>query len=243
MKVDSAGNVYVTGSATGVGSGYDYATIKYSSEGAVLWSRRYNGTGNGNDYARALTLDDAGNVYVTGQSFGGASTGEDMVTNKYNSSGASVWLKRYTGPGANYDFGTAIVVDTNQNVYVTGDSEGGTTGKDFVTIKYDSAGIPLWIKRFDNGISDSPVALTINEAGKVYVLGTSAGATSGNDMVVLVYDPDGILVNSHIYNGPLNGNDVAFDLKISNGGGSIYLCGLSEGGPSGADGVVVKYTP
>lgn len=243
LKVDNSGNVYVAGTSAGVGTGYDYATIKYSSEGAILWSRRYNGTGNGNDMARAMAIDSSYNVYVTGQSKGTALTGDDIVTLKYNSSGAPLWQKRYSGPGAEIDFGSAIGVDSNQNVYVTGTSEGGATGKDFVTIRYDNLGNTVWVKRYNRDISDSPVALIVNDGGKVYVLGTSLGATSGTDMVLLVYDPNGILVYSQIYNGPANSGEIAFDLQIADGGGSMYLCGLSTGVTSGADGVVIKYNP
>jgi len=43
--VDKSGNVYVTGESLGNGTGYDYATIKYDSDGKQLWVTRYNGAG------------------------------------------------------------------------------------------------------------------------------------------------------------------------------------------------------
>ncbi|MBA3726280.1 MAG: SBBP repeat-containing protein, partial [Armatimonadetes bacterium] len=67
LAVDAAGNVYVTGSSYGARTGWDYATIKYDSNGNQLWVARYAGPANG-DYARALAVDAAGNVYVTGYS-------------------------------------------------------------------------------------------------------------------------------------------------------------------------------
>ena len=51
MAVDGNNNVIVTGYSSGSGSSYDYATIKYSSAGVPLWTNRYNGPGNGSDYA------------------------------------------------------------------------------------------------------------------------------------------------------------------------------------------------
>ena len=48
----------------------DYATIKYDTNGNLLWVIRYNGPGNGIDRSSDLVVDSAGNVYVTGYSEG-----------------------------------------------------------------------------------------------------------------------------------------------------------------------------
>lgn len=68
LTVDHAGNVYVTGYSYGVGTSRDYATIKYNKHGNQLWIEMYDGPGNNSDVARALAVDDTGNVYVTGYS-------------------------------------------------------------------------------------------------------------------------------------------------------------------------------
>ena len=68
LAVDHAGNVYVTGSSYSVETNHDYAIIKYDKHGNQLWVERYNGPGNSVDVANALTVDHAGNVYVTGYS-------------------------------------------------------------------------------------------------------------------------------------------------------------------------------
>src|SRR5215831_1316707 len=66
IALDASGNVYVTGWS--VGSGYDYATVKYDSSGQEQWVVRYDGPASLDDQAYAVVVDASGNVYVTGDS-------------------------------------------------------------------------------------------------------------------------------------------------------------------------------
>jgi len=85
IALDNAGNVYVTGKSISA-RGFGYVTVKYDSSGVEQWVARYNGPGNSNDVALAIALDNAGNVYVTGASWG-SGTGHDYATIKYSSTG------------------------------------------------------------------------------------------------------------------------------------------------------------
>lgn len=90
VAVDGSGSVYVTGAATGSGSGQDYATIKYSEAGIGLWTNFFNGTGNDVDKANYVTVDGNGNVYVTGMSI---SSGAIMTTRP-----SSIQVRRHRWP-------------------------------------------------------------------------------------------------------------------------------------------------
>src|SRR5512146_2253357 len=82
IAVDGEGNVYVTGYSFGSDTtGNDYATVKYNSDGVEQWIQRYNGPGNGEDYAYAIAVDEQSNVYVCGSSFG-STTDFDYATIK-----------------------------------------------------------------------------------------------------------------------------------------------------------------
>jgi hypothetical protein len=99
IVVDHLGNVYVTGYSWQSGTGNeDYITIKYDGDGNQVWAQGYNGSGNDTtDIAQKLTIDLAGNIYVTGFSVN-AGTSYDYATIKYNADGETQWVRTYNGP-------------------------------------------------------------------------------------------------------------------------------------------------
>src|SRR5436190_2192575 len=106
--------------------------LQCSAQWQRQWAARYNGLGNRDDYGLAVAVDNSGNAYVTGTSFGSGSD-YDYATIKYNSAGQEQWVARYDGPGGSSDYARAIAVDSSGNVYVTGESS--DTGFDYATVK------------------------------------------------------------------------------------------------------------
>ncbi len=91
IVLDATGNVYVTGSAgytfsprpTQQLTDSDYGTLKYDPNGVLLWSRFYEDGADGKTAdGNSITLDNSGNVFVTGRSQE-PGTEFDFVTVKY----------------------------------------------------------------------------------------------------------------------------------------------------------------
>jgi len=138
--VDSVGNVFVTGESATVGGTYDYATIAYSGLGVPLWTNRYSiaPPGASDDGARAVAVDESGNVFVTGYSVN--LLGSMLRTTiKYSTAGAQLWANSYD---AGISRAGAVTVGNSGNVFVTGPSAG-----DFVTVAYSNVGSSLWTNR------------------------------------------------------------------------------------------------
>ena len=232
MVIDNLGNVYITGTTGGeINTGEDYTTIKYSSSGDLQWEAKYNGTANANDEGYAITVDQSGNVYVTGESFGtinGYDSGLDYLTIKYDSQGNEIWAERYNGNNGlinnTTDEPTDIAVDDNGNVYVTGTSapDGGAT-QNCLTLKYDASGALQWEARYNQGVSIG-VAVKVDAAGNVYVASSGPGLTAGIDYITIKYDSSSQELWVKRYN--VTGNEFNHPTAmVIDDAGNVYVTG------------------
>jgi uncharacterized delta-60 repeat protein len=228
LAVDPSGNVYVTGQSLGSNTSDDYATIKYNAAGQEQWVARYNGPANDSDGADAVAIDGAGNVYVTGASWG-SGTDVDYATIKYNSNGQVQWVQRYDGPSSSYDAATALKVDGAGNVYVTGFSATSESYYDYATIKYSAAGQQQWVARYNgppgNDI-DEAAAIAVDGSGSVYVTGRSIGSGTYFDYATVKYNSSGQEDWVVRYNGPANADDSAAGIAVDDSG-NVYVTGSS----------------
>jgi hypothetical protein len=145
MTIDRWGNTYITGNDQNT----ICCTVKLNTNGTKAWISEYSGSIGGKNVGCAITLDSAGNVYVTGYS-PGTGTGKDIITIKYDNNGTQLWVQRYDGPAHGDDIATGIVVDNETNIYVTGYSATTNGGTEFVTIQY-SQKPNLKIQKQSNG--------------------------------------------------------------------------------------------
>jgi uncharacterized delta-60 repeat protein len=227
IAVDGPGNVYVTGGSHGLGTDYDFLTIKYYSYGDTAWVRRYNGPGDSADYGISIAVDESGNIYVTGGSYG-TGTDEDYLTIKYYANGDTAWVRRYNGPADSSDMALAIAVDDSGNVYVTGESYDPGTNDDYATIKYYPNGDTAWVRRYNDPRNtwDEARALAVDGSGNVYVTGESYDPGTTDDYATIKYYPNGDTAWVRRYDGPGNSWDDAWDLAVD-GWGNVYVTGSS----------------
>jgi hypothetical protein len=187
------------------------------------WAK--SGVSEGYDYGNAITSDDSGNVYVTGQlefrcDFGGGirhtTAGKhDILLGKYGSDGTLKWMKRAGGIGG--DVGWGIGVDRVGNIYSTGEFEGtaGWAAGDSMTVygsndifltKHTNSGNLIWAKKFGWTSDDKSRAMAVDKDGNCYVTGYfSSTARFGS-----------INVTS-------SGNNDAFIAKIDSKGDPVWV--------------------
>jgi len=249
IKTDASGNVFITGYTTVRNGAYtkkDYLTVKYNSSGAQQWKATYNGPGNQDDEAVAVSLDPTGNIYVTGTSFAGKDPlGEqDYLTIKYNTGGSQLWTARYNGPASEPDHATDLAVDNSGNVYVTGYVRG--TGLDYGTVKYNTNGVQQWAAIYNGpgNSSDLAFGLALDNAGNVYVTGSDQKKANeyNADYLTVKYNSSGVQQWTARYNGTANDNDEANDIVVDKSG-NVYITGWTNGVSPSWDMTTIKYSP
>jgi uncharacterized delta-60 repeat protein len=241
MTIDDNFDSYVTGYSTGVLSGKDYCTIKYDQNGVQQWVNIYNGSGNAEDKAYAITLDKYFDVLVTGYSTG-LNDSHDMTTIKYNSLGVQEWVAVYNGSASKNDEGYALIADDQGNVYVTGFSTEVNGGSDICTIKYNSGGVQQWVVNYNsvgNG-EDKAYAITIDSKSNIYVTGYGKGTFSIADYITIKYDKNGNQLWVSRYNGTGSGEDKAYAITVDKHD-NIIVTGSSKNNQNSFDYATVKY--
>lgn len=240
VAVDGSGNVYVTGFVS-ASAATDYLTIKYDATGAPKWTAHYNGPASDYDAAARIAVDGSGNVYVTGSSYN-ASGNSDFATVKYDANGVQQWAARYNGPANNADGAIALAVDGSGNVYVAGNSYNASGNPDYLTLKYNSAGVQQWEARYDGTGNDFDLlmALAVDGSGNVYVTGRSLNVDGNYDYATIKYNAAGVQQWLAPYNGPDELEDYGAALAVD-GSGNVYVTGTSENTGGGWNYATLKY--
>ena len=120
------------------GTPTEHVTLAYdSAHGALLWERRYRGNCC-NATPSVKVAPDGAQVFVAGDTDKVDPAG-DYITLAYDAAtGATIWSRRYNGPGNQNDATTSLAVAPDgTRLFVTGQSV-GTHGFDYATIAYQT---------------------------------------------------------------------------------------------------------
>jgi len=247
IVLDGENNVYVTGYSFGSDTDRDYVTIKYDSNGNVIWIRRYNGRGNQKDTPAAIAIDSGDNVIITGASYGGFYRHYDCVTVKYDSNGNVVFISEYDNGIGHYDEGRSVALDDLGNIYITGSTHtGAASWFDWLTIKYDSDGNKIWSRTFDSGqwpSMDYAHDIVLDKNGNCYVTGEvdlRASGPSGLDIGTIKYDSNGNEIWVRYYTRYSNFHDIPVAIVVDENS-NIYVTGFSSCYETKCDFVTIKY--
>jgi hypothetical protein len=184
-----------------------------------------------------MTVDSAGNSYMTGSFMGTvdfdpdsinihnmtAAAGWDIFVCKLDTSGNFLWAQSFGG--TNYDYGRCITIDHSGSVFISGDflgtvdfnydstnvynltSYGGTT--DIFILKLTSTGDFIWARSIYGSGNERNFSMTNDLAGNLYYTGQFSAVTD--------FDPGAAVFNLSW----VGGADV-FLSKLNSGGDFVW---------------------
>lgn len=198
IAVDASGNVYVAGETYSFGAGNsDVFILKYSSASNLVWQKTWGGAQS--ESASALAVDTSGDVYLAGATTLAGAGLFDVVLLKLSPDGNIQW-KRAWG-GSNSDFGYALALDANGDIYVAGETFNfGAEDWDSVLLKFTSSGSLIWQRMWGGSDHDAARAVTLDASGSVFVAGDTESFGLGDyDIVLLEYSAAGDLLRQETW--------------------------------------------
>ncbi len=198
VAVGPSGNIFITGSFEDIayfddiqldaGDHYSLFISELDQEGNFLWVQTVS---TGQTFANSITVDNTGNLYITGGFRGIVSFGDDqfessmhdhwhvtdVFVSKLDCNGSFIWTN--VGTGGGWDYGNDIEIDPAGNVYIAGYSNeyimidfGGfevICPSNYI-VKLDADGNYIWVR----SISDSweiNTSICVDDEGNVYNIG------------------------------------------------------------------------
>ena len=166
----------------------------------------------------------------------------DIILIKYNGNGDLLWNFHYNSPEDGGDHPVKMCVDHACNIYLIGYTSIEGKGLDYLTLKVNPDGVPLWINQYNSNenVNDIPKDIVIDTAGNVYITGESnINNKNCYPFNTIKYNPDGVI--QWITQYPQQPNEwakgTALDLDLD---GNIYLTG-TEWDSSGMNCLTIKY--
>jgi len=181
------------------GTTSDIFITKYDTSGTIIWTKKAGSLGN--DIAGTMTLDNASNIFLSGNTDFAASInlGSVVISNytgrflaKYDSAGITLWAINTGQTDGSPQDGNFVSTDAFGNVYLAGNFRNNTITFDTITltntnnnatndiflVKYDSSGHIHWAKQVAGVYDDIAMDLICDASGDVYMTGYFGSPTA-----------------------------------------------------------------
>ena len=194
----------------------------------TLWTRRYDGQGRRDDYAKTVLVDKHDNIIVVGTCLG-AGSGNDVGVVKYDSTGTQLWFVTIAGPGAYNEEARGAAVGPNGAIYICA-SSGLYPDFDFLVVKLTADGAESWRRPWSGADlkQDVPAGIVVDTAGNSYVTGYTTYANGQCDWVTMKLNNASGLPRWVVIR-PSEGGGVNFPTGIVLGPGDApYITGYNQ---------------
>lgn len=211
LAIDASGNIYTTGSSDNGNNGGGDAmafVAKFNGAGGLIWEKQFGEAVSPLTYGKSISIDDAGNIYITGTFQGtsdfdpGSGTydltsagSSDIYIVKLTNTGDFVWARRIGGPLEDGNFRSCLAINPdNGEIYLTGYFKGtadfdpgsgnysltSAGGDDIFIASMDASGNFLWAGRMGGTGSDMGKSIARDNEGNIVSTGKFTGPADFN---------------------------------------------------------------
>jgi hypothetical protein len=219
IVIDSQNNMYILTKIHNSSNATDYyMLIKYDNGGLLQWNQTLPFTTLG---INSLGLDSSDNIYLAGTVSNGSAY--DIMIGKYNPSGQLI--KNMTWDGGGSEYGVAVSIDDDNNIYVLGNSYSYDILGDIVILKYNSSGNFQWNSTWGDNDTDNGGDIENDMEGNAYFTGYRF--LGGNCYIIVVkLNQSGDLQWERTWGRSYLRAGYALTIDTSN---NIFITGFDEG--------------
>lgn len=188
------------GYSTSFGSGSDDAYwVKTDASGNITWTKTWGGIGR--DRAQDIIQTSDGGYAITGYTTSAPAQYYDAFIIRTNSSGDTLWTKRYGASG--FDDANSIRELPDGGFIIGGQSTNGGTGLDLYLVRTNSSGVSIWTNRWGTAGTDNIEHIVRNNDGTFILAGGTddVSGLGGNDGYLVKTDTGGTQIWAKIYGG------------------------------------------
>lgn len=237
VAVGPDGSVYVGGSTSSLGKGYQVALLaKFNSSGALQWQKILLGDNFSGITSVAVGPD--GFVYVCGAFRLAGKDVNNCLIAKFNSSGTLQWQKMLsTSVHAVFN---SVAVGQDGSVYAGGEVD--SNRNTCLVAKFNSSGTLQWQKTFGGNNYDYLHAVAVGPDGYIYVGGASSshGGSGYAGALLTKFNSSGTMQWQKILG---IGASADFYSLAFGSDGSVYACGEIVPGEYYRDILLAKFNP
>lgn len=232
----SDGGYAVTGTTVSYGGGLsDMFIAKYSSSGALSWSRTWGGASD--DTGEDIIQTSDGGFAVSGKTQSYAYTYNDAYVAKYTSTGTLSWSSEWES-FSDTDEAYSIAQTSDGGYVVSGElTNPFYNGKQAMLAKLNPSGNLTWVQSYGDYDEEGATA-AVQTADGGYIMTGYTGSPGYYDMFLAKFDSAGLQSWSRTWSGMFS--DVGYDVIQTSDGGYMVV-GNTESFGVGVDVFLVKY--
>jgi hypothetical protein len=236
VRQTSDSGYIITGGTSSSGAGNeDLYLVKLNSFGDTVWSKTYGWENNDHGYAVKQTLD--GGYIITGWTNVHDTVNYNLWILKTDAIGDTSWSFLYD---ASYSKGTSVLQLTNGDIMVAGWAFSYSTNTiDFILLRINPNGNPLWIKTYGEYSQDYCYSLNQTADSGYILTGTTISFyPSVDDILLIKVDDNGDSLWANTFGG--NELERGWVGQQTNDGGYVVAGYTESFGAGGKDYYLIK---